>query len=53
MDEDLYTIPELIERLEEIKDNKEGYLNYPKAFMTLANAIQKIDHILLQMSLDD
>ena len=39
---DLYTIQELLEALESIKENGHGDLNFSKAFYCLAKEIQKI-----------
>lgn len=40
--DDLYTLEELIERLENIKHGIDDRLNFPKAFLTLAKEIEKI-----------
>lgn len=42
MDQDLYELDDLIKRLEDIKYKKEGHLNYPKAFLTLALEIKNL-----------
>lgn len=42
MDEDIYSLDELIKRLEDIREGKDPGLNFPKAFLTLAKEIQKI-----------
>lgn len=39
---DKYSLDELIERLENIRDGKEEFLNSPKAFYTLALEIKKL-----------
>ena len=40
MDEDIYTLDELIDRLENIRDLKDSALNFPKAFLTLAKELR-------------
>ena len=41
MNEDIYTLDELIERLENIRDLKDSALNFPKAFLTLAKELRE------------
>lgn len=41
-DNDEYSLDELIKKLEYIRDNSEGFLNYPKAFYILALEIKKL-----------
>jgi len=38
----LYTLNELIEQLEDIRNDKRGVLNYTRAFLTLAYEIKRI-----------
>ena len=42
MNEDLYKLDELIEILENIRDNGEGTLNPPKVVLTLAMEIREL-----------
>jgi len=42
MENDIYSLDELIKILEEIKENGEGNLNFAKAFYCLAKEIEKI-----------
>lgn len=42
MEEDIYDLDELIERLKEIRDGFSSKLNHPKAFLSLAKEIKKI-----------
>lgn len=46
MDKEIYDLDELIEILEDIKNNGEGILNFPKAFYCLAKEIGEIKFYL-------
>jgi hypothetical protein len=50
MEEDIYDLDELIERLEEIRDGFSSKLNHPKAFLSLATEIKKIKQQILAES---
>ena len=42
MIKDLYSLDELISKMEEIKEKGEGHFNFPKAILTLAKEIQQL-----------
>lgn len=42
MIDDIYTLEELIKKMENVKEGKDEALNLPKAFLSLAYEIQKI-----------
>jgi hypothetical protein len=50
MKKDIYSLDELINILEDIKDKGEGNLNFPKAFYCLAKEIEKIKRQISEAS---
>lgn len=45
--EDLYSLNELIQILEDIRDDKRSTLNFPKALLTLCKAIKEKDKYII------